>query len=93
MNRSKLKEDGPIMSRLIGLIAAMFFAVPTAALVWFGTNKQLAFWGTPDAFISTEAFWFILGGFALSALAFPNAFPSILGGIWQGLIKIHRWLG
>jgi len=88
----KFKEEGPIISRLMGFLAAMFFAVPTAALVWFGTNKQLAFWGTPDAFISTKVFWAILGSFAFIAIIFPKVFPSVLGGIWRWVIKIQNWL-
>jgi hypothetical protein len=89
---SRLKVKGPIMSRFTGFLAAMFIAAPTVALIWFATNKHLAFWGTPDAFISTRVFWFILGSFALVALILPNIFPSILGGIWRWFIKIQNWL-
>jgi len=76
----------------MGLLAAMFFVVPTVALVWFGTNRHLAFWGTPEAFISTKVFWVTIGIFALIALIFPNIFPSLLGGIWRWFIKIQNWL-
>lgn len=91
MSRRRLKEEGPIKSRIMGFLASMCFAIPTAAIVWLSTNKNLALWGSPDAFISTNVFWAILGGFALIALIFPNIFPSMLGRIWRWLIKIESW--
>ncbi|WP_419536494.1 hypothetical protein [Endozoicomonas sp.] len=70
----------------------MFFAVPTAALLWFATNKHLAIWGTGDSFIGSQGFWLIIGCFAFVSLFLPKLFPELLGKVWRGIIKGEQWL-
>jgi len=67
------------------------FAVPTAALLWFATNKRLAVWGPKGAFFGTNGFWVVLGFFAFVSFFFPKLFPSLLGKIWRGFIKFENW--
>ncbi len=87
-NRS---QRGSLESRLIGLFASLIFSVPTAALIWFGVNKQLAYFY--DGFLSSSYLVVCIIVFALIALLFPQLFPSILGGIWRGILKVERWWG
>ncbi|MBQ0832718.1 hypothetical protein [Marinobacter sp.] len=84
-------HGGPIESRLIGLFASLFFSVPTAALIWLGVNKQLAYFG--EGFVSSNYLVASITVFAVMALLLPRLFPSILGGIWRGILKVERWWG
>ena len=87
-NRS---QDGFLGSRLIGLFASLFFSVPTAALIWFGVNKQLAYF---DArFFGSSYLVGCIVVFSVIALLLPQLFPSILGGIWRSILKVERWWG
>lgn len=79
------------MDRLLSLLAAMLFAVPSAFLLWIIFNKQLAWWGDGSSAFSGNAFWGIVAVFALVALFFPKLFPELLSAIWQVLIKIVHW--
>lgn len=83
-------QGGPIETRLIGLLASLFFSVPTAALIWLVVNKELAFWG---GFLGSTYLVACIIVFAVMALLFPRLFPSILGGIWRGILKFERWWG
>ena len=85
------KQEGPIMSFIIGQFAALLFATPTAILLWVSTNKYLAIWGPSNAFIGTTGFWSIIGFFAFVSTFLPRLFPSLLGKVWHGLIKAERW--
>ncbi|BBB26032.1 hypothetical protein [Amphritea japonica] len=85
------KPEGPLISFLMGQLAAALFAVPTAALLWFATNKQLALWGPGGAFIGATGFWLILACFAFVSLFIPRFFPSLLGKVWNGIIRIEQW--
>lgn len=76
----------------MGQLAAAFFAVPTAALLWLATNKHLAIWGPAGAFIGSSGFWLILGLFALMSVFRPDLFPHLLGKVWRGLVKCENWL-
>jgi hypothetical protein len=75
----------------MGQLAAAFFAVPTAAIVWLGTNKYLTFWSSDGAFWGTEGFWTIMGIFALVSVFLRGLFPSFLGKVWRVLIQVERW--
>jgi len=84
-------QGGFLESRLIGLFASLLFSVPTAAFIWLGVNKQLALldagFFTSDYLVGCIVLFFVL------ALLFPQLFPSILGSIWRGLLKVERWWG
>lgn len=84
------KHEGPIQSRLMALLASLFFSVPTAILIWLGINKQLAFW---NGFIATSYLWASVAAFAFVALIAPKLFPSILGVLWRWLLKVEKWWG
>ncbi|MEL4482811.1 hypothetical protein AAEH76_04375 [Shewanella algae] len=71
---------------LVGQLAALVFAVPTAALLWLATNKHLALWSNGQAFIGSLGWWLTLAVFALTALLLPRLFPSLQGKVWQLLI-------
>lgn len=88
--RKSIPQEGPIASRLMALLASLFFSIPTAILIWLGVNKELAFWG---GFIGTSYFWASIFIFALIAFIAPKLFPSILGGIWRWFLKIEKWWG
>lgn len=81
-------QGGHIESRLISLLASLVFSVPTAALIWFGINKELAYWGE---FLSSNYLVACIIVFAVLALLFPQLFPSILGAIWRSLLKVEGW--
>ena len=83
-------QGGPIESRVIGLFASLFFSVPTAAFIWLGVNKELAYWG---GFLGSTYLIACIIIFAVLALLLPQLFPSILGGIWRGIVRIERWWG
>jgi len=88
---SSKKTANPIAERVIGLIVSLVFAVPTAILIWFATNKNLALLGSSNTLLGSDGFWLILGVFALVAVILPNFFPSLLGKIWHTFIKIENW--
>ena len=88
---TRTNNNNVVFEFIAGQIAAAFFAVPTAALVWLATNRELAFWGQPGAFLGAKAFWLILGFFASVSIFLPNLFPSLLGKVWHGLIKWFQW--
>ncbi|WP_100640326.1 hypothetical protein [Marinobacter salexigens] len=80
-----------IESRLISLIASLFFSIPTAAFVWLWVNLELAvYWG---GFFSSSYLITSIIVFAMLALLLPQLFPSILGGIWRGIVKVWGWWG
>ena len=90
--RKQRSQEGPIFSRLMGFLAAMFFAVPTAALLWFLTNGKLAFWGDGYTFVGSAGLWVIIGIFAMIALLTPGVFPALLSRIWHAIRRIYEWL-
>ena len=87
---SRNETGGPIQARLIGVIASLFFSLPTSALLWLATNKQLALWAD-GTFIGARGFWLVLGIFTLIALILPNLFPTLLGKVWRAIIKLELW--
>ena len=89
--RTNPNADGPKRSRGMGFLAAMLFAVPTAAVIWFAASKSLALW--TDLQPSLGGFLILQGGFALVALFLPELFPTLFGKVWQALIKFSRWFG
>jgi hypothetical protein len=74
----------------MGVFASLFFSVPTAALIWLGINKELAYWG---GFLGTSFFWGSLAVGAGVALLAPRLLPSLLGAIWKGFMRIEKWWG
>ena len=88
--RSQPKE-GIIQARFMGLLAASFFAFPTAILMWLLANRELALYGASDAFITTNGFWAIIGFFTVIAIIFPQLFPSLLGKIWRFIVHYERF--
>lgn len=85
----KISPRYDLQSRMISLFVSLLFSVPTAALLWLSVNKQLALL---DAGFLTSAY--LLGCivvFCVLALLFPQFFPSILGYIWRGMLKVGRW--
>lgn len=87
----KISPRYDLQSRMISLFVSLLFSVPTAALLWLSVNKQLALL---DAGFLTSAY--LLGCivvFCVLALLFPQFFPSILGYIWRGMLKVGRWWG
>lgn len=91
MQGKRRKRAEPVgESRLMSMIASLFFSVPTAFLLWLAVNINLAFWG---GFIGTPYLWGTIGVFALLAFAMPTLFPSLLGRIWQGMVNFSRWWG
>lgn len=90
MHKSKKRdeEEGSLESRVMGLLASLFFSVPTAMLIWFGVNKELGFL---DGFIGTEYLWLSIAVFAAIAFIAPTVFPSVLGYIWRWFLKLWGW--
>ncbi|MGY8870148.1 MAG: hypothetical protein ACKVJE_06870 [Pseudomonadales bacterium] len=85
------RSEGQITGFLMGQLAAVFFAVPTAALLWFATNKYLAIWGPSGAFIGSTGFWLIIALFAFVSVFSPRFFPALLGKVWHGIIRFEQW--
>ncbi len=84
-------SESPVTRFVMGQLAAAFFAIPTAALLWFATNKHLAIWGPTDAFIGSKGFWLVLAVFAVVSVFLPRLFPSLLGKVWHGIIRMEQW--
>lgn len=80
----------PTESRLISLLASLLFSVPTAAFIWLGVNKGLAYWG---GFLSSTYVLVCILVFAVLAFLFPRLFPAILGAVWRGILGVQRWWG
>ncbi|TPW23224.1 hypothetical protein FH712_12105 [Marinobacter nauticus] len=75
-------QGGPIESRLISLLASLFFSIPTAALIWLWVNLELAiYW---DSFLSSGYLVACIMVFAVLAILLLQLFPSILASIWRG---------
>ena len=84
-------QDGFIQERLAALFASLLFSVPTAGFIWLAMNKQLALFNA--GFFSSGCLIGSISIFSLFALVFPKLFPSLLGAIWRGILKIERWWG
>lgn len=80
------------MDRMISFLAAMCFALPTAGLLWFMSNKQLALFSSGDSFLGSPILWAIVIIFAVLALIYKDLFPSLIGKVWQLMIKLVPWL-
>lgn len=79
-------QNGPVESRLISLFVSLFFSIPTAAILWLWVNSTLGvYWG---GFLSSNYLVGCIIIFAVLALLLPQLFPSILGGIWRGIVRI-----
>lgn len=90
MTRSR-NNNGPVESRLIALCASLVFSIPTAVLIWLWTNMELArYWGS---FLSSDYLIACIIIFAVLALLLPRLFPSILGSIWRGMLRVWDWWG
>jgi hypothetical protein len=79
-----------LQMRLLSMLASLIFSVPTAALIWLGLNKELAFWG---GFLDSRYLVVTVVAFALAALLFPLLFPSLLGAVWRYVLKVQHWWG
>ncbi len=84
-------QSGFFESRLMSLLASLFFSIPTAAFIWFGINKQLAFFDA--GFFSSGYLVACIVVFSVIALLLPQLFPSVLGWFWRGILKVERWWG
>lgn len=78
-------EHGYSMAdRLWGVLASLFFSVPTALLIWLFLNQELAsFFFIQVAYLL--GFIFML---AMTALLVSRLFPDILGAIWRGIMRL-----
>jgi hypothetical protein len=85
MNRKPSAENF-IVGRLMGVFASLFFSVPTAFLIWLQANQVAALHFS--YFFSSNYLVGMIVAFSLFALIFPTVFPSVLGFIWHGLIKL-----
>ena len=89
----KGNTEGPIQARVMGLLASLFFSVPTTIIVWIAINKEIAFWVSSKEILGSNLFLTVLAIFVVVALVFPKLFPSMLGKMWLGLIKYEKWFG
>lgn len=76
--------------RLMSFLAYMVFAIPTAVLIWFGTNARLASVNPEKLVLESSSFWLMLLVFALVGWFKPNFFPNMLGAIWRGMLHFFR---
>ena len=90
-DRRDQASEGPMTGFLMGQLAALFFALPSAAILWFATNKHLALWGPTGALMGATGFWLVLGFFAFVSIFLPKLFPSLLGKVWHALIRLEQW--
>lgn len=93
MNNDKKnkQQESAIKVWCMSFLAAMIFAFPTAVLIWFLGNYELAFWGTENAFIGSKGFFFIVLLFAITAIILPKLFPTILGKIWKMIVYYLKY--
>ncbi len=76
------------MDRLMSLLAAMVFAIPTAVFLWFFLNSQFAFISNGESFLRSSVLWAVLAFFTVIAVLFENFFPKLLFFIWRLIVKI-----
>lgn len=84
-------KEGSLQAWLMGLLASLFFAIPTALLMWMLINRELALLSSSGAFLNTGGFWAIIGFFICVAAIFPRFFPSVLGKVWRFIIRYERF--
>ena len=90
LRQTKETQEGPIKTWLGSMFASMIFGVPTAILLVFLTNRELALWGPKGAYIGAMGFWSLILFFAITATVFPRLYPSMLGKIWRFIIQYER---
>ncbi|MCH2157160.1 MAG: hypothetical protein MK096_00050 [Oleiphilaceae bacterium] len=90
IRRSARTQEGPIQVFFVSLFAAMIFGVPTAILLWFLANRELALWGPSGAHVNDLGFWLIILFFALTSVVFPKLYPRLLGKVWRFIIRYER---
>lgn len=90
MRSRKADSDYPFTGRFMSVLSSLVFSVPTAMLIWLGVNVEAARWG---AFLGASYLWVSIGIFALIAFVAPAFFPSMMGAIWRGCLKLWHWWG
>ncbi len=78
-----------LADRLVALLAATLFAVPSAFLLWFGLNLELAPLGV---FLESPWLWGTIAAFAVVSLFSPDLFVDLLGALWHAMYRLARWL-
>lgn len=79
--KRKHETEETLGSRLMAALFSLFVSVPTAALIWLGVNRELAFWG---GFVSSSYLLVSVVIFALIAFAAP---PAVSQSAWQNLAR------
>ncbi len=77
-----------MLDRLISVLAAMIFAVPTAFFLWFFLNNHLAYISSGSSFIGSSVLWAVLAFFTVISVLFEDVFPKLLFFIWRLIVKI-----
>jgi hypothetical protein len=92
MRISKQSENKPgfFLSRLISMLASLFFSLPTAVILWFGLNTQLAHVSSADLFLTSKVLWLTILVFIIVSLVSPRVFNSMLAMIWRVIIYLFR---
>ena len=86
----KRLDEGFFEARLFGLFASLIFSVPTAFIIWMWTNIEIFHFG---GFVGSNYLVASIVVFSVIALLFPKLFPSMLGSIWNVMVKVaHFWL-
>lgn len=77
-----------LTDRLIGIIIALLFALPTVFFIWFAINMEIA---SLHMFVATRAPWVTsIFSIVIGFLA-PDLLINILGRVWQLLSRLVKW--
>ncbi len=82
--RTELSLSGRLAALAVGIV----FAVPTAFLLWFVVNLELAAF---DQFLGSAWLWGTIGLSMLVSFFWPDFFARALGAVWDLMQRLARW--
>lgn len=84
-----MSKDFSLSERLVACLGAVLLALPTAFVVWFAVNLDLALHF--DAFLSSIWLWGTVAVFVVVALWNPHHFVNLMGTVWAAMERYARW--
>lgn len=78
-----------VSSFLLAQLAALYFTLPTSAVIWLLANTEFFIWH--DSMLGLKGFALIFGFFCVLSVFFPRALPVTLGHCWRLLTKLSPW--
>jgi len=82
------QSEHSLGERLVSVMAAVVFAVPTAFLLWVAANLEVASFG---GFIESSWLWCTIAVFVLVSFFAPTVFVAVLGAVWGSMHRFAKW--